>query len=107
MDDQVPIACTLTGAQMPARLAEMAAIGRDSLTEIGEHAGASVLRFRADEQIHARLTSIVDAESQCCAFLDLALEQDFAGLNLTISGPEDAAPVVQDLVDAFRDGRSI
>jgi hypothetical protein len=107
MDDQVPIACTITRAQMSARLAEMAAIGGDSLTEVGEQAGASVLRFRADEQTHARLASIVAAEAQCCAFLDLAPEQDFAGLKLTISGPGDAAPIVRDLVDAFRDAGSI
>jgi hypothetical protein len=106
MNDEIPIACTLTGAQTSARLTEMAAIGHDSLLGVDEGAAWPVLRFRAGEQTRTRLVSIMAAESQCCAFLDLDLTEDFQGLALTISGPEGAAPIVQDLVAAFRDGRA-
>lgn len=102
MDDEIPIACTLTGAQMPERLAEIAAIGRDSLVSVEDALAVPVLLFRDDSQTRERLEAVVAAESRCCAFLKLDLREDFDGLRLTISGPNAAAPIVSDLVGAFR-----
>jgi hypothetical protein len=99
----LPVACTLTAAELPARLAEIAALGRDHLTA-SEHDGErAILRF--DPAARERLEAIVAAERQCCAFLDLDVEDGPDGLTLTVAGPPDAAPVVRDLAGAFVAGR--
>jgi hypothetical protein len=102
MDDQVPIACSLTGAEMSGRLADMAELGRKSLIGVDDASAEPVVRFRDDTETRQRLETIVAAEAQCCAFLDLDLQQGLDGLELTLRGPEAAAPIVRDLVAAFR-----
>src|SRR5688500_7841948 len=101
MSHEPPIACSLSAAQYPGRLAELRAIGAAGLLGGEGTAAAPVLRFRADGDIRERLAAVVAAESRCCAFLELALAREADTLTLTITGPNAAAPVVGDLVDAF------
>lgn len=100
MDDEVPIACTLTAAELPRRLAEMTEIGTGGLLGVD----GPVLLFRDDDENRERLRAVVAAESTCCAFLDLDLEQTVDGLALTITGPAEATPIGADLVSAFQGG---
>jgi hypothetical protein len=83
---------------MPLRLAQMAALGRDSLLEVD----GSALRFRTDRRTRERLAAFVAAESACCPFLDLHLTEQRDRLVLTITGPEPAEPMVTELLNAFR-----
>ena len=94
---ELPIACSLDAAAMGERLAEMRAIGSDALVS----AVPGVLRFRPGPETRARLERIVAAEAECCAFLDLALEDEPGALRLTIAGPEGAEPIVAGMVAAF------
>jgi hypothetical protein len=87
---------------MPVRLAEMAAIGRDALDSAEVHGPIAELRFHARAGTHDRLAAVVEAEADCCAFLDMDLREDAGGLVLTIGGPDGAESVVGDLVSAFR-----
>jgi hypothetical protein len=96
-----PIACSLTAAQMPARLQEMAAIGAEALISMQAEDARALLRFRAGAQIAERLAALVEAESRCCAFLDMQLREEPEGLALTITAPAGAEPVLKDLVAAF------
>jgi hypothetical protein len=45
---------------------------------------------------------LVAAESQCCAFLTMRLDDAPGEVRLTIDAPEDAEPVLGELVNAFR-----
>jgi hypothetical protein len=83
---------------MPARVAEIAAIGTEGLLHAEAVGSRALLRFRPGADVRARLEAIVAAEAECCAFLTLTLTDDNA---LTIEGPPAAAPVVRDLVAAF------
>jgi hypothetical protein len=96
-----PIACTLSADELPKRLAEMSALGRDALLGIDQ---TGALRFRKDAATRSRLEAVIAAESVCCAFLafDLKVENDV--LELRISAPEGAEPLAFDLVDAFEAG---
>jgi hypothetical protein len=82
MTPEPPIACTLTAAQMPARLAEI-------------RAGI------CDQPTRARLAAIVAAESACCAFLEFDLEDGPAETVLTIEAPNGGEEVMHQLVEAF------
>ena len=101
MPSDQPIACTLTAAQMPGRLAELRAIGDTYLqsAEAGER--EAVLRFSAGPDAFERLEAIVAAEGRCCAFLELDLEHTPEGAALTIRAPAGGEPVMHQLVEAF------
>lgn len=98
-----PIACSLSGSELPKRLAEMRAIGAAALLTTDRTDTTARLRFRANDDTRARLAAIVVAESHCCAFLDLDLADEDDAVLLTIQSPEDEAAVLvmTELVDAF------
>ncbi len=101
MSPDNPLACTLTPAELPDRVAEIAAIGRAGLLS-AEHAGTRVvLRFRRDPALRGRLEAVVAAEAQCCAFLDMRLTDGDDATVLTIAAPAGGEPILADLIEAF------
>jgi hypothetical protein len=98
MSAEIPIACSLSAAELPARLGEMRAIGRDALLSV-DRDGA--MHFRAGKATRQRLEAVVAAESRCCAFLSFDLRDDGDELVLSIAGPPGAEALALDLVDAF------
>jgi hypothetical protein len=104
MTEALPIACSLSAGDLKGRLAEIAAIGDDAL--IGHEAaeGRHALRFRADGSTRERLERIVDAEAECCPFLDLDLSEADGLLTLTLLASPEAGPVVEELATAFIGG---
>jgi MerR family transcriptional regulator, copper efflux regulator len=102
MPTDLPIACSLSADELPARLAEMAAVGRTALDAAEVDGRRAVLRFRTVGDTRERLASIVAAEQQCCAFLDLRLLDEPGMVVLTVDAPEGAETVLAELVGAFR-----
>jgi hypothetical protein len=92
------IACSLSADELPKRLAEMAAIGKDSLVSVSPE---GVLRFRGDRATRERLEAIIAAESACCSFLGFDLRGEAGELVLTVTAPEGAEPLAFDLANAF------
>jgi hypothetical protein len=101
MTKELPIACTLSGPDLRARLAEIQSLGSHALIEADGTPGHRLLRFRRSEEISTRLAGIVEAEAQCCAFLNLTIDEAPDSLSLTISGPEGSEAVVDELARAF------
>jgi hypothetical protein len=106
MTDSSPIACSLAAGDLQRRLATIAGIGADGLTDRRLEDGRHVLRFRADDATRRRLDEIVAAEADCCSFLDLAVVEDGDELILTIAAPREAQPVADDLALAFSGDRA-
>ena len=68
MPTELPVACTLSATELPARLALMAELGRDAAgVELG--GTCATLRFAAGPGVRERVERFVVAESACCAFL--------------------------------------
>jgi hypothetical protein len=101
MPADLPVACSLTAAEMRKRLAEMASIGGSSLLTARRTDALAVLRFRAGVDRRKRLEAVVAAESECCAFLSMDLREGPDALELRITAPEGAEPVLEELVAAF------
>jgi hypothetical protein len=101
LTEALPIACSLGTSDLRRRLAEIAAIGAESLTGHQADEGRHLLRFRADSGTRRRLEEIVAAEAECCAFLDLALEERDDELLLSIAAPPDGQAVADELAAAF------
>jgi MerR family copper efflux transcriptional regulator len=101
MSQVPPIACSLGGAEQSERYAEMAAVGRNSLLDVSAVGGRTVLRFRPGAGRAAQLEALVAAESRCCPFLRMELEDAPGAITLSIAPPPGADEVVDELVAAF------
>lgn len=101
MSDDSPIACSLEAEQLGRRLAEIEAVGAQGLIDHHREGIRHLLRFNADEEIRRRLERIVAAESQCCPFLELRLEEQGDELQLTLAAPEDGQAVADELALTF------
>jgi hypothetical protein len=104
MAPELPITCSLTAAELPARLAEMAAIGRSSLLGAEASGRSALLRFRDDRDTRTRLAAIVAAEAECCSFLTMRLNDAPGAIGLSIEAPAGAELVLRELASAFGAG---
>jgi hypothetical protein len=102
MPTEPPIACSLSATEMPARLAQLAELGRDALVDVELDGTRATLRFTDCRGVCERLASVVVAESTCCAFLSMDLSDEPGTVVLSITAPADAALVLHELVAAFR-----
>jgi hypothetical protein len=101
MTDGSPIACSLGSGDLQRRLGEIAKLGSKRLVAHEVEGGRHLLRFRESAQTRRRLEAIIAAESECCSFLDLSLTEDDGELLLSITAPEDAQPIADQLAAAF------
>jgi hypothetical protein len=100
MPTELPIACSLSPTELPARLALMAELGRDAGVELS--GTRATLRFAAGPSVRERVERFVVAESACCAFLAMQVRDEPDAVVLDVSAPDDAELVLKELVDAFR-----
>jgi hypothetical protein len=104
MKSELPIACSLSSAELSQRLADMSAVGRAGLLAAEVDGARAVLTFRADQR--ERVAAIVVAETDCCAFLDMKVEDGPDAFDLVIEAPAGAESVVHDIVASFRSVRA-
>ena len=86
---------------MPAREAEIRALGREALLAVERSEGRATLRFRRDPVTRARVERIVALESQCCAFIDFELSDTGNALVVTLQTPNGGEPAMHMLVELF------
>jgi hypothetical protein len=98
-NDFVPIACTLSPGAHKVRLASIADLNRDALRH---HARRDLeLRLAYAASAAARVHEMVRAEQACCAFLTFDLDKDTDEVRLTITAPERAREVADELLGQF------
>jgi hypothetical protein len=100
--DEPTIACSLGAEDYRERLSRIRKLGEAAFLGLEARPDGAVLSFRNSQQVQAELSSIVDAEADCCSFLDLSVHSEAERLILTISSPPDAMPVVRDLTVSFQ-----
>ena len=87
-----PCACTLNAGDQAERAAEVQALVADEMLSWAGVADGVAIRFRHDAE--PGLREVIAAESECCAFLDFDLRREDDGLRLTVTGPDQARPVI-------------
>ena len=92
---ELPIACTLTPAQLGGRLDQIDALARDALIDRRPIAGGLRARFRDAPGVEMRVRELAAAESECCAFLRFEIGRDEEALLLDVTGSHDAQPVIE------------
>jgi len=101
MPQELPVVCSLNAGDLEQRLATIGEIGRKSLLDHRENGGIHLLRFRADPETRASLEGVIDAERQCCAFLDLSLAEEGGHLLLSVAAPEAGQTTADGFAMAF------
>jgi hypothetical protein len=87
---------------MPARRAEMLALGRAALVDARLSPVRAQLRFAAVDGVPARVGALAAAEAECCPFLTLRVTGEPGVVLLTVDAPEEAGGVLAELVESFR-----
>ena len=94
-----PVACTLTRGDLRQRLQWIQDLARESLREVRREPLTLHLRYDASAAAHVR--DMVRKEEACCAFLHFDLRDDAHGVQLTITAPEAAREVANELFAHF------
>jgi hypothetical protein len=105
MPTELPIACSLSATELPARLALIAELGRDA-ARVELSGTRATLQFAAGPAVRERVERFVVAESACCAFLVMQVRDEPDAVVLEIGAPDDAALVLEELVEAFQATRT-
>jgi MerR family copper efflux transcriptional regulator len=104
----------LLACALPADKAERKA--RNTRSTLGAAAlsreeveGGLRLRFPGDSSTEASIREVIAAESRCCPFLDMTVEPRPDGIELTVTAPLEARPMIEQLFahtasHTFREG---
>lgn len=101
MNAETPVACSLDAGQLKKRLAAIDEVGARSLTSRTVEGNRHLLRFRRSRKTRRQLEAIVAAEADCCSFLELWLREDGENLVLSISAPDHAKQIGDQLAQSF------
>jgi hypothetical protein len=89
------MACTLTAEGLAERelawrrLAERALIGSERLE------GGAVQRYERAPGVADELRELLGLEAECCGFLEFELREEEGEIILRVSGPPEAAEIVE------------
>ncbi|MGN6526745.1 MAG: hypothetical protein ACTHL8_10175 [Burkholderiaceae bacterium] len=97
--DDPPIACTLSAALLPGRLALIRRVTRDSL--LSHRLDGHTLRLAYRAVARAEVERLVAAERACCAFLRFELRTAGDVLELAIDAPAGIGLDARWLFDQF------
>lgn len=99
-NDAAPIACTASGAELPARIDQVERL-RTHLRTVDRTADGVVLRFPRTADIEAEIAMFTVEEKACCAFWGFAVTIIDDAVQLQWDGPPAVAGIFDDLVRFF------
>ncbi|MFL6546870.1 MAG: hypothetical protein ACJ8LM_17030 [Candidatus Udaeobacter sp.] len=97
----VPVACSLTTAELQQRREDVLRGIRNAVLEVREHAEGFAYRFLSDDQLLDQLAEMIKLERRCCPFLrfDLRIEPGDGPVWLELSGPDGTKQFLASLFD--------
>jgi len=107
MNDRPSIACSLSADDYQLRLAAVREIGDQALLLAEDGPDGATLSFRKSPEVHEKLAAIVRAESECCPFLVLDIDESQDRLVLAVTAAPEALPIVHDLVRSFQGSKGV
>jgi MerR family copper efflux transcriptional regulator len=102
MTEPVPIACTLTSADLAAQARHWKRLIAGTLTDRAEIANGVRLSFRAEAA--AELRALVAVEAKCCAWADWTVTAGPGEVTLDVRAPADGAAVLREMFRAVPSG---
>ena len=96
-DDTAAVACTITNAEIPERIALMERM-RTAMTALDRTTSGLLLHFPDEPDVRADLATFVVEEKRCCQFWGFELADEPGGVALRWDGP----PAVDTLLDQLQ-----
>jgi MerR family copper efflux transcriptional regulator len=90
----LPIACTLTEAQLPERRQAITDTFRNVQVTTSELPDGYAFSFPASSEALERIAKLVDKERQCCPFLTFKIVVEAAHMRLEVTGAGEAKKVI-------------
>jgi hypothetical protein len=90
----LPIACTLTEAELRERRQVIMDAFRNTQVIASELPDGYVFTFPASSEALQRSAELVDTERQCCAFLTFKIVVEAVHMRLEVTGPGEAKKVI-------------
>lgn len=96
--NEIPVACSLDSRELAERIATLEQGLFVRSEEVRQIENGVAWRFAATDDVKRDLFAFMEAESTCCSFLDLSLRftPGHGPVWLTITGPEEALPFIQE-----------
>jgi hypothetical protein len=96
---KIPIACTLTEAEMRERRRTILDSVRGAVSRVTALPAGYAYHFEAKPEALVQLARLVELERVCCAFLTFRIiaEAGSDAICLEITGPPDAKPLIDDI----------
>jgi hypothetical protein len=91
-------ACTLSELQFGDRVGDWSTVAHSGLQERQRTAHGILLRFQRSDEVERELQRLVELEEHCCSFVSFALSIGAGDVTLTVSGPDEAAPLLDELL---------
>jgi hypothetical protein len=97
----LPVACTLSPAALQARRENLLNALLRRASERGELPDGYRFRFAAESDVLSQIAAAVDAERQCCRFLQFSItvEADGGPISLDLRGPSGTREFLGALFD--------
>jgi len=99
-DETAAIACTITEAEIPGRIALIEAM-RAALVALERTEHGMLLRFPNDVDVEAQVRQFAIDEKRCCEFWGFGIRVDGEGLTLQWDAPDGASDLVDRLAEFF------
>ena len=88
------IACSLGSDELRDRVAEWAALRRDTLLESRSEPVCLMAHYVDVDDVFDRLRRLVDEEGQCCPFLEFELRREAGVIVMELRYPPEAADLI-------------
>ena len=87
------LACSLSGGDRAERERWLQRLRREALG-VSETDDGVTVRFTDCDQLEADVRALAAAEAYCCPFLSLEVDRRADAIELVISGPAEARPII-------------
>jgi MerR family transcriptional regulator, copper efflux regulator len=98
--NDAPIACSLTAGDMAGRETQFDELARDALLARRDLPDGVRVRLRHTPDIERRTRELIAAEERCCPFLTFHVRRHDSEMELDITGPKPARPIIDEFFEA-------
>lgn len=101
MEKEIPIACSLTDAELQNRRKTVLRKAARSLIDFTELENGFSYRFPANDEVFQDLATVINLERKCCPFLNFKLTTEAGSdfVSFELSGREGAKEMIVSLFD--------